>query len=54
MYYFKGTERELNALILCAKLYGAFVCVKLESQIRETLLEDFSLCFQFFGFPTSL
>lgn len=46
---FKGTERELNALVLCAKLYGSFVCVKLGDQIRESLLRDLSTCFQFYG-----
>ena len=46
---FNGTERELNALILCAKLYGSFVCVKLSEQIREFLLRDLCTCFQFFG-----
>ena len=46
---FKGSERELNACVLCAKLYGAFVCVKLEKEVREKLLADLSECFAFFG-----
>lgn len=46
---FKGSERELNACVLCAKLYGAFVCVKLEKEVREKLLADLSECFTFFG-----
>lgn len=46
---FRGSERELNACILCAKLYGAFVCVKLGKEVRETLLGELSECFGFFG-----
>ena len=46
---FQGSERELNAIILCAKLYGAFVCVKLGKEVRENLLTELSECFSFFG-----
>ena len=46
---FKGSERELNACILCAKLYHALICVKLEKEIREELLADLSACCSFFG-----
>ena len=46
---FQGKDRELNALVLCAKLYGAFVCVKLEAQTKEQLIRNLCACFQFYG-----
>lgn len=46
---FGGTEREINACILCAQLYEAFLCVRLGKEVREKLLEDFSSCFGFYG-----
>ena len=46
---FSGSERELNACMLCAKLYDAFVCVKLGKEIREKLLVQLSGCFRVFG-----
>ena len=46
---FAGTERELNACMLCAKLYDAFVCVKLGKEVREKLLTQLSDCFRVFG-----
>ena len=46
---FKGTEREINACMLCAKLYNAFVCIYLKKEVREKLLEDLSQCFSFYG-----
>lgn len=46
---FAGSERELNACLLCARLYEAFVCVTLGKEIREKLLMDLSDCIRFFG-----
>ncbi len=46
---FVGSERELNACMLCARLYEAFVCVSLGKEIREKLMTDLSDCFRFFG-----
>ncbi len=46
---FAGSERELNACMLCARLYDAFVCVTLGKEIREKLLTDLTNCFRFFG-----
>lgn len=46
---FGGSERELNACVLCAKLYGAFVSVKLGKEVRERLLSELSGAFRFYG-----
>lgn len=46
---FGGTERELNACVLCAKLFGAFFCLKLGKEVRETLCFEVSACFSFWG-----
>lgn len=46
---FAGTEREMNACMLCARLYDAFVCVKLGKEMREKLLQQLSDCFRVFG-----
>ena len=46
---FSGTERELNACVLCAKLFGAFFCVKLGKEVREALFAEISSCFSVWG-----
>lgn len=46
---FRGSERQINACVLCAGLYGAFVCVKLGKEVRETLISELSECFRFYG-----
>lgn len=46
---FRGNAREINACILCAVLYEAFVCVLLGEEIREKLLADLTSCFSFYG-----
>lgn len=46
---FEGSERQINACVLCAGLYGAFVCVKLDKEVRETLLSQLTDCFRFYG-----
>lgn len=47
--HFRGLERELNAVLLCTLLYGAFVCVKLGSELREQLLTDLTGMLRFYG-----
>jgi len=46
---FKGTEREINACILCAELFDAFVCVRLLKEVRSELLQRLSEHFSFYG-----
>lgn len=46
---FQGTESEINACMLCAGLYDAFICVRLGKEVREKLLQNFSDVFSFYG-----
>ena len=46
---FRGTEREMNACVLCAGLFGAFLCVRLGKEVRSKLLQELSECFSFYG-----
>ena len=46
---FCGTEREINACVLCAGLFGAFLCVRLGREVRGRLLQELSECFSFYG-----
>ena len=38
---FRNTPRNMNAGVLCVRLYDAFPCVRLDKEIREDLLEEF-------------
>ncbi|MDO4261266.1 MAG: AAA family ATPase [Eubacteriales bacterium] len=46
---FEGTERELNACVLCTMLYDAFFCIRLGQRRRDGLMEELEDCFSFFG-----
>lgn len=46
---FRGTVRELNACVLCARLYEAFPCVHLGREVRERLLKEIESCFLCYG-----
>lgn len=46
---FRNTPRNMNAGVLCVCLYDAFPCVRLDKEIREDLLEEFTACFGAFG-----
>ena len=46
---FRNTPRNMNAGVLCVRLYDAFPCVRLDKEIREDLLEEFTACFGAFG-----
>ncbi len=46
---FRGTEREVNACILCTILYDAFPCIRLGKTERRELLEKMSESFSFYG-----
>jgi len=46
---FQDRNRDLNACVLCSKLYGAFVCVRINREDAEKFLQHISECFGFYG-----
>lgn len=46
---FHAAARELNECVLCARLFDAFVCVRLGKEIRSRLFRDLQACFLFYG-----
>lgn len=46
---FRNAPCNMNAGVLCVRLYDAFPCVRLDKEIREDLLEEFTACFGAFG-----
>lgn len=46
---FQETDRNINACVLCASLYEAFLCVHLKKEEKEELLQKLSRCFGFYG-----
>ncbi|MBC5659200.1 AAA family ATPase [Anaerosacchariphilus sp. NSJ-68] len=46
---FRGTARELNTCVLCARLYDAFFCITLGEEQRKGLLRRTEACFSFYG-----
>ncbi len=46
---FRGTARELNTCVLCARLYDAFFCITLGEEQRKGLLRRTEDCFSFYG-----
>lgn len=46
---FQENDRNINACVLCASLYGAFLSVNLGKEEKEGLLQKLSHCFGFYG-----